>query len=744
MSREMSNLGKCSSLDARTERVALGLRDRNAAELSTMEALDERTIIAPKVDQRSSRCARFAPLWKRDWPRFLILALTGFLVRLPALQGQFVWDDEFLARDNPFIKSPLLILEAFRHYLFPDSYSGHYRPVQNISFIFDYYFWNNNPYGFHLTNLLLHVASGLLLYCLLRKLFRSLLRSAATAVTPRTASLLAFFVALLWMVHPVHSAAIDYISGRADSLAFLFACGGWLLVLRAQGVPSRLLRPTLYGAAILCGLLALCSREIAGIWFALFLLHSFFFEKKISHRVKLVSLGCCLVLIAIYAGLRQLPERRPGAGPSNSLGAPTRAALVLRALGDYGRLMVFPSNLHMERSVFDGSSYRNDDSWKQSAALQYLSIAGLLVLAIGIYGSCRKGPAQRLRIFGASWFLLGFLPISNIFDLGATAAEHWLYLPSVGFLMFAAGCIIDLPSRYRKISMALACLAVAGLSARSIVRSSDWITQETFFRRTLAAGGASTRVIVNLAQIYASHGDYGKAEVMYRKVLQITPDYPIARNNLAEVLSREGKTKEAEKLLAMTSTDAAEDRKNYPLTWIAALNLARLQHKQKNDKGALATLEKARADYPRTWEIIGFEAEVLRETRGPDAALQLVENFARANWWHYGAAVALGRLYAEKGDSARAEAALRHASRLDVHDANALNLIAMISVRQNRLQNACAAQRQAVARQPDEPRQYVLLSNILEKMGRTSEARSATAQVTRLQLLAQAQPVIAN
>ena len=84
-----------------------------------------------------------------------------------------VWDDSFLVRDNPFIKSPLLIFEAFRHYLFLDSYSAHYRPVQNLSFIVDYFFWNGNVYGFHLTNLLLHIASGLLLYLLLGKLFVS-------------------------------------------------------------------------------------------------------------------------------------------------------------------------------------------------------------------------------------------------------------------------------------------------------------------------------------------------------------------------------------------------------------------------------------------------------------------------------------------------------------------------------------------------------------------------------------------
>src|SRR5713101_6339922 len=75
--------------------------------------------------------------------------------------------------ENPFIKSPLLIFESLRHYLFLDSFSAHYRPIQNISYFVDYFFWNTDEFGFHLTNVLLHVGSGILLYFLLRQLFAS-------------------------------------------------------------------------------------------------------------------------------------------------------------------------------------------------------------------------------------------------------------------------------------------------------------------------------------------------------------------------------------------------------------------------------------------------------------------------------------------------------------------------------------------------------------------------------------------
>jgi Flp pilus assembly protein TadD len=112
-----------------------------------------------------------------------------------------------------------------------------------------------------------------------------------------------------------------------------------------------------------------------------------------------------------------------------------------------------------------------------------------------------------------------------------------------------------------------------------------------------------------------------------------------------------------------------------------------------------------------------------------------VREFAAAYWWHSGAFLALGRLQAEAGNVTEAEAALRHASWLDFHDAESLNLIAIMKMGQNRLEAAYELQKRAVARQPDQPRQYLLLSDILGKMGRNEEARAALDQVSHLNAL---------
>ena len=672
---------------------------------------------------------------RKDWLRCLLLAVVGFAVRAPALQGQLIWDDQYLARDNPFIKSPLLALEAFRHYLFLDSYSAHYRPVQNLSYMFDYAFWNTNTFGFHLTNVLLHVLSGVLLYFLLRRLFVRL-GALSGKLDP---SLAALAVAAIWLVHPVHSAAVDYISGRADSLAFVFACAAWLLFFKARDCAGKGPAIVLYLLTFASALLALCSRETALIWLVLFIVYALAFERTLGRRAKYAVAIACVVVIAAYAGLRHLPGQRATASPSMGWSAPVRGILMLRALGDYTRLLVFPSNLHMERTVFSGPAFQNETGREGAVTLEYLSLLGAAALVSLVAMTLWRTPGQRMRIFGAAWFMIAFLPTSNLVDLNATVAEHWLYLPSVGFLIFLAGCAVEFRMRPAQIAVLIA--ATAALGVRSFYRSGDWVDPETFYERTAAAGGTSCRVSVNLGQIYAGRGDYAKAEKLFRNVLSIQPDYTIARNNLADALSHLGRDKEAEQVLAQATAGAHQSRKDYPRTWIAAMNFARLLDSKKDAAGAYNVLENARRDYPGTWELISYESELLRRDGKIEQAIALVRPFVEQNWWHYPSSMALGRLLAEQGKSDLAEAALRHASWLDIRATDALNLIAVIRVGQNRLDDAMRAQRRAVARQPEQPRQYVLLSNILDKMGRTNEAHAALAEVSRLRSLADSSKV---
>ena len=118
---------------------------------------------------------------------------------------------------------------------------------------------------------------------------------------------------------------------------------------------------------------------------------------------------------------------------------------MVRALGDYGRLMVFPWNLHMERTVQLNRS-RNEKLAR--APRQPVSFRlGILTAAALAYGKLRKGKRGRSGSWagnGSSWLICRF---PTCLQLNATVAEHWLYLPSVGFLIFLAGCCLEWPAR---------------------------------------------------------------------------------------------------------------------------------------------------------------------------------------------------------------------------------------------------------------------------------------------------------
>ena len=174
-----------------------------------------RTPAAPAEDLRESSSG-WRKLINRPVGALLTLLLAVFTVYAPALNAQFVWDDTMLVKTNLLIRSPRFVLEVFRHSLFGDD-SNFYRPTQTLTFLADYWFWGLNPFGYHLTSVLIHAANAFLLCLVLAagSADNAAGRDSLDAAPPK----IALGVSLVWAVHPVHSAAVAYVSGTADTLA---------------------------------------------------------------------------------------------------------------------------------------------------------------------------------------------------------------------------------------------------------------------------------------------------------------------------------------------------------------------------------------------------------------------------------------------------------------------------------------------------------------------------------------------
>lgn len=555
------------------------------------------------------------------WPGAVLVFLSAaFLAYWPALNGPLMWDDHYLVGANPFFRSPVFVGEVFRHWLYLDSTSHYYRPVQNLSYMLDYWLWGGAAFGYHFTNIVLHGLCGAALFALLRKLLKEF---DTTSVNVDAG---AFGVALLWTVHPAHNAAIAYIAGRADSLAMLGAVCAWLLADRA----GRGWRIGLGVLAALCGLLALCAKELAIFWFVLFALH----RLKTRRWIQVVA---AVLVVGMYLGLRSLPEAR--AAIANA--APPfdeRGLLMLRAIGDYAGLLVWPAKLMMDRSTVSPVAHESYAWWLENLHFEYLSLIGLAAVLFVVWMCRRRTEGQRWRIAGIVWFTLGFLPISNLFPLNAPVAEHWIYHASIGAFIFAAGCFR--PRTWAFVVM----IAGAAFTARTAFRAADWADPERFFLKNIHSGGGTPRIHMLLSQVYFQRGDYARQETLLRDLLVRFPNHPGARNGLAACLAKQGRQEEAQALLASETP----------------------------------------ADTPRrptsAWD--GVRAEVARQLAARDIAggRTTLEAFAAAHWWHLDAHLALGELRSKTGDFAGAVAAYHAAMRLDIHDLRAAQRLTALRI----------------------------------------------------------------
>ena len=140
----------------------------------------------------------------------ILITVLGFAVYGNAINGAFLWDDQLLIKDNQYIRDYSYLGQIFSSDTEAGAgeQSGFWRPIQIFTYTIEYSLWQLNASGYHLTNIILHILVALSVFWLVNILFDN--------------QRLALFTGLLFVAHPIHTGAVAYISGRADSLAALF------------------------------------------------------------------------------------------------------------------------------------------------------------------------------------------------------------------------------------------------------------------------------------------------------------------------------------------------------------------------------------------------------------------------------------------------------------------------------------------------------------------------------------------
>src|SRR5437764_1233959 len=343
------------------------------------------------------------------------LVVLLFVAHAPALRATFVWDDTALVLRDPLIRSWRLIPVGFQHFLFVDATpSNFYRPLQRLTYTLEYWAFVFRAGPYHWTNLLLHSAASIAFFAFACTLLRFY------GIPERRSTITAVVASLAWGLHPVHSGVVDYIAGRADSLAALFGFAGLYCLVRALRL-ERVVRWKFCVLSSVALLASALSKESGLVFAGLAIILIVLTKKWGAFRAFGIPL---IIVLAIYATLRdQVP---PVEVPQLSPPAPAliRPIIAARALAEYAGLLIAPVNLHMERDVENHPWGYNPASLTAGAWRELQTLAGLVILGVLLWWagcSWKREPAIFALLICAA---ISYLPVCGLFLLKAKLAEH--------------------------------------------------------------------------------------------------------------------------------------------------------------------------------------------------------------------------------------------------------------------------------------------------------------------------------
>lgn len=504
---------------------------------------------------------------------FLFLAIS-FLSYFNILSNQLFYDDEELIYKNYYIQN----LSNFPKYFSENMIAGAgktsnmYRPLLLTSFAIDYSIWKNSPIGYHLTSILLHGINGFLIFILLQKLFGKKIISLLTGV---------FFI-----IHPVQTEAVAYASGRIDLLYTCFTLLALITFLRfLQSGKNKIIY---YSLSLTLCILAVLSKETAIIFPLLLVLTIFIFTQEKDVLKNLIYTLPFFLIVGMYTLLRFTLLRFGNIlnfYPVDNVYSQNiliRIYSFARALFDYLSVLIFPKDLIFARQIPTITSFLN-----------IYVIGFILLFLIGFLLSWKFFPKQKLFLFAFLWFFITLVPLSGIIPINNIIAEHYLYLPSIGFFLIISFAFSYAFIKHKSVGFKLTAslillLVMSLLLIRTLIRNADWKDPITFYTKSISQSPWHIPMRHNLAMAYSDIGRDDLAIEGYKNIIAISDTYPNPHHNLANIYQKQGKFDLAE----IEYQYAIQIDPNFLFSYTGLLDLYK---ETKDDKKYQITLEKLQA-----------------------------------------------------------------------------------------------------------------------------------------------------
>ena len=614
--------------------------------------------------------------YARDWVRGLFLFFLVAIVYQPVWHAGFVWDDDDHLTANPTVVGPLGLKEIWT------TSAGDISPLTRSTFWLEHKLWGLPPLPYHLVNVLLQAACGILLWQILRRL--------------RVPG--AWLGAAIWTLHPVQLESVAWISEMKNTESGLFFLLSIFFFIDKKGVGWR------YGLTLLFAALAMESKASTVILPASLCLCAWWLEGRWQWRNLLRVLPVALMTIASSAMVIWTQGKREIMSHDRPLPVGTLAERVIRsadAVWFYLGKLVWP---HPLMAMYPDPKI-DASQWFSYVPLVVLIVA-LVALWPGVLDRRRPASASATRpyFFVLAWFISALLPALGLFDPYTnrySAAYSWVYLhfqylAGMAPLALAGAGIVWLTRtpkpRWMQTLAGAAVLAI--LCVSSWHRAWAYESQEALWTDTVAKNPTSWTGHEILGLTFSQQGRTDEAIAHFQKALEIKPDYVDARNNLGIALSQKGRADEAiEQYTKALALDPKYAQAHYNLANVL-LAKGRLDEAMVHFQKAL----EINPDYPGADNNLGLalarKGQVGQAIEEYTKALTLDPNYVEAQF-------NLGDILARNGRIEEALPHLQRALELNPGYAEVHNDLGIALAQKGQLEEAAAQFGEALRLDPD-------------------------------------------
>jgi tetratricopeptide (TPR) repeat protein len=660
----------------------------------------------------------------------LMVALITFVVFSPALRNGFVnWDDLETLVENQNFRG---FSWSHLRWMFTTFHMGHYQPLSWFTFSLDYLLWGMDPFGYHLTNILIHAANAVLFYFVTLRLL-----AIATAPISRAVilELVAGFSALVFAIHPLRVESVVWATERRDVLSGFFLLLTVLCYLKAVGPGTNNTsgRRWITGSAGLYVLSLLSKASGMTLPVVLLILDVYPLRrlgggpgKWVGADVKRVWLEKIPFFIAAVAAgvVALMAQKKAGALVSTeSYDFTDRIAQGFYGITFYMVKTLLPTGL---APLYDIPSDFYLFHWRV-----ILAAIIFLLLGLGFFAARHRWPGAL-----AGWiaYLVLLAPVLGIAQAGLQlVADRYTYLSCMVWAILLASALPYLcrpgPQKVARpvsaaLSIAIPLLVIFGLGALTWRQTEVWHDSERLWSHALAVS-PSGMAYLHVGRFKAQRGDLEGAVTHLRRAVEINPKNDVFQSNLALVLARQGNLAEAtvhfRRALEINPSDAAtQNNMGITLAQQGKLDEA-IQHFQRS----LEIKSNDASGHTNLANVLLSRGDMEGAIKHMRLAIEIDPTDAEN---HYNLAMVLAR----RGSLAEATHHLRRVAELKPGDAAAANNLAVTLAKQGELAEAGLRFEEALRINPDLAEAHAGLARVLAVQKKPEQAMRHYQEALRI------------